>query len=340
MKRFTTLLFVCGFALFYESVAIAQGYNPQDENFDISENVRAESDKKSRGWVFHHPDKGSVEEQFALAEAQDQRGKLRSAKSSYDSLIHEWHDTEEAVKSQSRLAHILFEQGKYKKSFKEFQYLIDHYVGQFRYNEVIDYQIKIANHVMGDRWGDILFMPGFKAPERALPLLEQIIINAPNLTVTPAVRLKIAALYEEMKNYENAIIIYDAVQQYHGLSGEAETALFRKAYCLYVLAKKAPRDEKRCRLALSAFASFLSRYKMSPHRTDAEEYMENLNMQLSEMYYNRALFYDEIRNLPKSALIAYRDFLKKFPGSERAQIVYARIVELEKQVKESHENIL
>jgi len=334
MKPLATLLFVCVFALFSESLAIAQRYNPQDSSFDVSENSGVEPDKKSHGWVFHHPDKESAEEQLALSQEQEHGGKLRSAKNSYNALIHEWHDTEEAVKAQSRLAHILFQQGKYKKAFKEFQYLVDHYVGQFRYNEVIDYQIKIANHVMGERWGDVLFMPGFKAPERALPLFEQIIINAPNLTVTPAVRLKIAGLYEEMKNYENAIVVYDAVQQYHGLSVEAETALFRKAYCLYVLAKKAPRDEKRCRLALSAFASFLSRYKMSPHRTDSEEYLEDLNIRLSNMYYNRALFYDEVRKRPESALIAYRDFLKKFPGSESAQMVYARIVELEKQVKE------
>jgi outer membrane protein assembly factor BamD (BamD/ComL family) len=334
MKPFAIVLFVCMFALFSESLANAQGYNPQDSNLDMSENVSAQADKKSRGWLFNHPDKESVEEQFTLAREQERGGKLRSAKNSYNALIHEWHDTEEAVKAQSRLAHILFEQGKYKKSFKEFQYLIDHYVGQFGYKEVIDYQIKIANYVMGDRWGDVLFMPGFKAPERALPLFEQIIVNAPNLKVTPAVRLKIAGLYEEMNNYENAIVVYDAVQQYHGLSVEAETALFRKSYCLYVLAEKAPRDEKRCRLALSAYASFLSRYKMSPHKMDAEGYMEDLNVQLSDMYYSRALFYDGANPRPKSALIAYRDFLKKFPGAANSQAVYARIVELEKQVKE------
>jgi len=334
MKPFAIVLFVCVFAFFCESLAIAQGYNHQDSSFDVSENLGSESDIKSHGWLFHHPDKESVEEQFVLSQEQENAGKLRSAKNSYNALIHEWHDTEEAVKAQSRLAHILFQQGKYKKAFKEFQYLIDHYVGQFKYNEAVDYQIKIANHVMGDRWGNVLFMPGFKAPERALPLFEQIIANAPNLAVTPAVRLKIAGLYEEMNNYENAIVVYDAVQQYHGLSVEAETALFRKAYCLYVLAEKAPRDEKRCRLALSAFASFISRYKMSPHRVDAEGYLEDLNIRLSDMYYKRALFYDEVKQRPESALIAYRDFLKKFPGSESAQAVYARIVELEKQVKE------
>ncbi len=323
--------------LFCGSTAYAQDYNPQDTQFDISESAQSKSDKKNRGWFFHHPEKDSVQEQLIYAEDLEKRGKLRAAKSAYNDLVHQWHDTVEAVKSQDRIARILYEQGKYKKSFEEFQYLVDHYAGQFKYKEVIELQIKIANYVMGDRWGDILFMPGFKAPERAMPLFEQIILNAPNLKVTPTVRLKIGGLYEEMKQYENAILVYEAVQQFHALSDEAETALFRKAHCLYILSKKAPRDEKRCRLALSALSSFLARYKMSSNRDEAEEYLEIMNLQLSEMYYNRALFYDEVKKRPESSLIAYRDFLKKFPGSERAQMVYARVVELEKQIEKPKE---
>ncbi len=325
---------VCTFVMICGSFAVGQGFNPQDGDFEASHNLRYESDKKSRGWIFHQPEKESASEQLVFATELEQKGRLRSARNSYNDLVHEWHDTTEAVQAQLKIAHILYDQGKYNKSFKEFQYLVDHYAGQFKYKEVIEYQIKIANYVMGDRWGDVLFLPGFKAPERALPLFEQIIVNAPNLYTIPGVRLKIGGLYEGMKQYENAIAVYDAVQQYHALSDEAETALFRKSHCLYILAKKAPRDEKRCRSALSALASFLSRYKMSPDRVEAESYLEDMNMQLSGMYYNRALFYDEVKKRPESALIAYRDFLKKFPASESAQMVYARVVELESQIKE------
>jgi len=148
----------------------------------------------------------------------------------------------------------------------------------------------------------------------------------------PGVRLKMGLTYEEIKQYENAVASYDAVQQYHPFSDEAETALFRKSLCLYILAKKAPRDEKRCRAALSALASFLSRYKMSPNKNKAEEYLEELNLQLSELYYAHAQFYEK-KKRPQSALIAYRDFLKKFPASDRSDEVYARVQQLESSNK-------
>ena len=313
------------------SQVTAQGYNHGEADFTPAETSRYSVEKKSPSF-FHRPKKSTAAEQLAFAREKEKKGELRSAKSAYNDLTYEWHNSPEAVTAQYRIARILLDQGKHVKSFKAFQYLIDHYAGDFDYDEVLDYQIKIASYIMGDRWGDVLFLPGFEAPERALPLFEKIIDNAPNMGKAPGVRLKMGLTYEEIKQYENAIASYDAVQQYHPFSDEAETALFRKSHCLYILAKKAPRDEKRCRAALSALASFLSRYKMSPNKAEAEGYLEELNLQLSELYYAHALFYEK-KNRPQSALIAYRDFLKKFPASDRSDEVYARVKQLESRNK-------
>jgi outer membrane protein assembly factor BamD (BamD/ComL family) len=342
MKLLTKL--ICASIIFSTclSQAIAQGPSHGSGDFSPTTETSHYSEGKKSPSFFHRPSKATPAKQFAFAEKQKAKGKLRAARGSYNDLVHEWHNSPEAVKAQYQLALILLDQGKYTKSFKAFQYLIDHYAGKFDYNKVLEYQTQIARQIMGDRWGDFLFLPGFEAPERALPLFEQIITNAPNWNKAPGVRLKMGLTYEEVKQYEDAISSYDTVQQYHPFSTEAETALFRKSYCLYVLAKKAPRDEKRCRAALSALSSFLSRYKMSPNKTEAESYLEELNLHLSEMYYSRALFYDNKKH-PDAALIAYQDFLKKFPSSKRAQEVFARTKILEKEQadrnKEKNEDI-
>ena len=291
------------------------------------------ADKKHRS-LFHRPDRDTPAEQLALAIEKEKAGRLRKAKDVYDDLVHHWHDSREAPKAQFALARVLFEQGKYEKSFKAFQYLVDHYAGRFKYNEALDYQHRIANQIMNDRWGDDLFMPGFEAPERALPMLNKIIMNAPNWDKAPGVRLTIGLIHEELKDYEEAVVAYDAVEENHAGSSEAEKAAFRKAHCLFILSEKTPRDEKRCRTALSALASFLAHHKQSPNRAEAEEYLVSLKARLSGMYYDRAQFYDVVSKRPEAALIAYRDFLKKFPASEMAQDVYTRIEELEKEVKE------
>jgi len=330
----TRLLPLFAGALLCASVARGQqGYRPDDHEFDPGPKTFVHAEKKSRS-IFHRPAEDTPAEQLATAIAREKAGRLRSARGAYNDLVHHWHDSREATEAQFALARILFEQRKYEKSFEAFQYLIDHYAGRFKYNDALDYQHRIANQIMNDRWGDVLFLPGFEAPERALPLLNQIVANAPNWSKAPGVRLTVGMIHEDLKDYEEAVGAYDAVEQHHAKSPEAETAAFRKAHCLYVLSEKTPRDEKRCRAALSALASFLARHKQSPDRDEAETYLAELKTRLSEMYYGRALFYDEIARRPTAALIAYRDFLKKFPASERAQVVYARIEELQQEVEE------
>ncbi len=337
MKRTIYILMLCTAIGLVSPIAWAQdSYRP--DNFEPpSATEKSDRIQRKRPGFFHRPKEDSAPEQFAYAADLEKRGRLRSAKSAYNDLVHRWHDSAEGPKAQLRIAHILYDQGKYNKAFKEFQYLVEYYSGRFKYNEVLDRQLRIANQIMGDRWGDILFLPGFEAPERALPLLEAIVANAPNWEKTAGVRLSIGLIYEEIGDLDEAIGAYADVEQHHAGTAEAENAAFRRCHCLYILSKKAPRDEKRCRDALSALASFLARYKQSEKQEEAEELLNILNKRLANMYFERARFYDEIAKRPESALIAYRDFLKRFPSSDKAQIAYARTEALKQDSKTSGE---
>ena len=307
--------------------AQSAGRGPGSADFNHSTPTNPYSSEKKAPSFFHRPSKATPAEQFNFARAMEQRGKLKSAIRAYDDIVHEWHTSPQAVQAQYREAVLLLKRKKYTKSFKEFQYLIDHFAGLFNYDKVLDYQTRIARQVMEERWGDVLFLPGFKSPEKALPLFEQILKNAPNWNRAAAVRLKMGKTYQQLHQYKDAIKSYDTVQQHNPNSKEAEPALFHKAYCRYILAKKTPRDEKRCRQALSALTSFITRYPMSKNRQQAEKYQREMKEHLVEMYYQRAYFYDRAKKY-RAAIIAYNNFLKKFPGSDKATVVFARIKEL------------
>jgi outer membrane protein assembly factor BamD (BamD/ComL family) len=334
MRLLTKLLSVCALLLCASPSLSQQSFSSSDAGeFEPASDDIAVAKRKHRS-IFHRPNEESPAQQLAYAETLEAEGRLRSAKSEYNSLVHHWHNSPEAPIAQFGIARILYEQEKYEKAFETFQYLVDYFAGRFKYNEVIDYQFRIANQMVGNRWGDVLFLPGFKAPERALPMLSKVIANAPNLDKAASARLSIGMIQEETKSFEEAIATYDAVGQYHKGSAEAEKAAFRRVACLYILSDKAPRDEKRCRAALSATATFLARHKQSVEKEQAETYLATLKLRLEAMYYDRAQFYDEIAKRPASALIAYRDFLKKFPASDHARGVLERIEALELQVTE------
>ncbi len=310
--------------------AFAQGsYRPQADDFEApATGGQQQIDKKTPSF-WRRPAQSTPTEQLAYAQAQEVDGQLKRAERHYNALVHRWHQSEEALNAQFAYARLLYERGRYERAFREFQYMVQFFSGQFDYNQVLDYQLRIANQILGKRRGTFGIFRGFESPERALPLLEAIVKNAPNWEKAPAIRLNIAVVYENTGERDAAIKAYEAVVQAHPGSPEAQIAAYRQAACLADLSDKSPRDERRCRDALSALASFLAAYPQSESRAEAQERLDSLKSRLEEMYYQRARYYDKIEKRPQAALVSYREFLKRFPASDRTPAILERIKVLE-----------
>lgn len=310
----------------------AQGsYRPQDDDFESSAEDRPQQLDKKTPRFWRRPAQPSPAEQLAYAQAQEAEGNLKKAERHYNVLVHRWHLSAEAPVAQFAYARLLYERGRYERAFREFQYMVQFFSGHFDYNQVLDYQLRIGNHMLGKRWATFGIFRGFESPERALPMLEAIVENAPNWEKTPSIRLTIAMVYENAGEHDKAVKAYEAVIQAHPGRPEAQTAAYRQAICLADLSDKSPRDERSCRNALSSLASFLAAYPQNENRADAQARLESLKVRLEAMYFERARYYDEIEKRPAAALVSYRDFLKRFPGSDRAPAILERIAELEQK---------
>ncbi len=312
---------------------VASGGWAQDPTTDGFGEMEPEGSLRKRAGFWRRPKQKTPAEQLAHAQALEADGKVRKAARQYRSLVHQWHDTAEAVKAQRAYAGILEDLGKYDAAFNEFQYLVDFYSGQFDYGDVLDHQFRIANEVMNRRYGGLLFMPGFKSPERALPLFEQISENAPTWARGPEVQFLIGWIQEEDKQYRAAIRAYDTLRQRWPRDELAVTAAFGGTRCLVKLADRSKRDEVSCQRALEALAGFIRDYPDDPNADKVKEERERLSGRLCEMHYDRAAYYDKIAKRPESALIAYADFLRRFPYAEQAEEVSNRVRELEALVK-------
>jgi len=318
------------------SSVIYGGAQYEDDDYAPS-SLESPPDLK-RPSFFHRPHMKTASEQLSYADGLLASEKRRKAGKQYLALVHEWHQSSEAPRAQLQYAKVLYDRGKYKKAFDELQYLIDNFAGAFSYGESLALQLRIANHTMTDKKWDILFFSGFTRPEQALPMFEQITDNAPNWSQTPDIRLNVGMINEEIGKYAEAAAAYEAVEIHHPRTDQSRNAAFRKACCLAVLSDKSPRDEKRCRAALSAFASFLATYAGGTNSEEAERRIGNLKLRLENMYFARAHFYDRVAKRPESAIIAYVDFLKQFPSSEKALDANARLEELEQQMRQSNDD--
>ena len=60
--------------------------------------------------------------------------------------------------------------------------------------------------------------------------------------------------------------------------------------------------------------------------------MAALKDSLMTLYFERASYYDNIARRPQSALIAYTDFITRFPAAKQAALVNDRIDTLKAQL--------
>ena len=290
-------------------------------------------DKKEPS-LFRRPEKASPAEQLRYARSLDAADKHKPARRQYRALVHQWHDSPQAVQAQQRYAELLLADSEHEKAFEEFQYLVEYFAGEFPLETILEEQFRIANYVRTQRRGRFLFLPGPVSPKRSLPLYEQIVRNGPNWVRAPEAQFYVGVIYEGDKDYELAIAAYETLALRYSLSEFVASARYRSGYCLYEISRRNPRDETRCYKALTALLRFEHDYPQDPNAPDAAAYADDLKERLSRFYFDKADFYDRIANRPRSAIIAYNDFVRNFPTSEKRDWVDQRIATLELQLNE------
>lgn len=328
--RFGAVLMLTG------ALALSAAAKDDDEFDEYGRDTTSER-KKQPGW-FHGTKRDTPAEQFVYAERQASKGHNRRARRAFNALVHAWHDDPKAGEAQYRYARLLMDAGKHEEAFEEFDYLVRFFSGVRPHQEILETQMGLAHAVRTDRYGDILFLPGFEDSGRAVALFEKVVSNGPNWERAPEAQYFAAAIQEAQKDYELAVVSYETLLMRYPRSAFVQQAAYRRAHSLYKLALRNRRDEEQCREALSAMLVFVREHPASEDVPDAVRLGAELKERLSSMYYERALYYDRIVKKPKSAIIAYSDYIEKFPTSERRQAVDERIATLELELGQRHED--
>ena len=286
---------------------------------------------RKRPRLFIRAAKTTPKEQLEYAAALLEEGCDGKAVRQYDSLVRKWPTSSEAAEAQLAVANIMEENGKHLRAFEEFQYLIEHYANRFPYEEALNHQFRIANMLMERRPKIFKFLA---APERALPLFKKIVKNAPNWKKTAEAQCYIGHIHELLGEYDEAVASYQVMLVKYPNDQLAAAAAFGRAKSLCAIATKRPRDKEQTAAAVLSLKRFVTKYRDSEDIQEAGERLKVYSEKLANMYYEPAEFYDTVAKRPKSAIIVYRDFLRRFPMSDKARTARKRIIELEKQIAE------
>jgi LPS-assembly protein len=261
------------------------------------------------------------QEHLKYAQSLLDRGHLRSAREQFEILVKRWPDSAEAPVAQQAAAEIYVKQGKNKKAFKAYEDLIQqYYTGIKDYDSVLDRQYTIATKEMDRKRMRWLF-GGYRAPERAVPLFESIIQNAPQWERAPEIQYMIGKAYQKNDDQALAVVAFSTVEYRYPDSPFAEKAAVSKLDSLKDMVDSTPYSvdiREQAKLSADLFSEL---YTNSAHLAEAKAFSGELHNLSAEYNYEIGRFYERVPRPPKneSAAIYYRKVVAQYAGTEYAE---------------------
>jgi LPS-assembly protein len=256
----------------------------------------------------------TAEEHWNYAESLKSRGHERSARKQYEIFVKRWPENPKAAAAKQSVAEIYTDQGKNKKAFTAYEELIKQYYTEVKdYDSILDRQYTLATKEMNRKRMRWLF-GGYRAPERAVPLFESIIQNAPQWERAPEMQYMIGQAYQKNDDQELAVVAYSTVEYRYPNSPFAEKAGVAKIESFKELVDSVPYSiDIREQAQLSA-GLFPELYTNSQYIAEAQAFGTQLHGASAEYNYEVGRFYERVPRPPQtnSAAIYYNKVVKNY----------------------------
>ena len=275
--------------------------------------------RKEAGFLFHRASKIPPTDQFAAAAALEDAGRRSEACRAYDRLVRSFPYSAAASQAQLRLGRLLEKQGKYKKAYEEYLYMLYFYPENAPVDSLLRQMYAIANYYRANG-----------KESRALDYFERLAQIAPQWKHTAQVLLQVGAVHFQNRDYYDAAEAFDTVTANHPGTPESLAALAQHALVLHALSRKYPRDEAiQIRAIAITTAALRDCPRDIPERPALAANLADLNLRRSERYFDMAVFYDKPPYAPETRVAAYREYLRRFPMAPHSEQARARLATLE-----------
>lgn len=329
-KKPFALLFA---ALLCAGTTVNAGMTPQDDDegngIPLSELIRRNPVSSSGS-----PDDDSASALYAEGMRLRMEGEDRKALKRFRKTVDKFPDSPQAASAQKNVAELLVKRGKHSGAFKEYQTLLDDYGTQINNKEVLEQLYKLAEKETARKHMRWLF-GGFTSPERAQPILLEIIEYGPETEWAPMAQYLNAAIYEQNEQNEEAVAAYAAVEYRWKTSPYAKKAAHSKALLLHRMSTERPYSESLREDALNAAVAFLQDYPSAPEQDEIRKIKTELRTRQAEALMEKAGFYDHIKKDKKAAGIYYKLVADDFADTPPAEDARNRLEKLNTKTPET-----
>jgi len=280
---------------------------------------------ESRFHLLNRPDCDNPADQWEHVLALEEAGKEKAAAKQAHALRLSWPEDERAAEAQLKYARWLDRRGKLSAAAEQYELLLTRYPTSADFASVLADDMRIARALFSRRAGKFLFFPGVDMSEKSIPRFEFIVKTAPEGEFAAEALLLAGKAHEAAYQYPEAIDSYLASFNRFPASPFAEDALFSQARCHRTLSLDAPNDARALDTARAAAARYVRHFPDGANAETVRAWLAEFRARQERLAFDRAEYYDKTLKKPRSARIAYEDYLARFPDGDLADLARLRL---------------
>jgi len=256
---------------------------------------------------------------YEKALAAQQQGNLGKALNGYRKITKKYPASDFAAQSLYNTAVIQFERQKLKKAFEAFQSILIFHPDFPQFNELIQYQFKIALAYADGEASRFLFVIPFRGLNRSIGYFEVVINNAPYSNLAPLALMNVALIHQYKGNTAEAIDALDRLINNYPSSLLADDAYLSLAETFATLVQGPEYDQGATREAISYFEDFLILFSQNEQLIRAEQGLA----EMEDVYARSKLvigeYYFTHRRWFQAAEIFFNEAITIAPESQAAE---------------------
>lgn len=265
----------------------------------------------------------------ALSDERD--GRTRAALRQYRKIFRKYPASDFAAQSLYRYARIYYDRKSWKKAFSAFQTLLIFHPEFPRFNELIEYQFRIALANAEKDNVRFLFVFPYRALNRSVSYFEVVVNNAPYSDLAPLALMNVALIHQYKGQIALAIEALDRLINNYPNSLLADDAYLSLAETFATLVQGPAYDQGATREAISYFEDFLILFSNNMDLARAEQGLA----EMEDVYARSKLvigeYYFKHRRWYQAAEIFFNEAITiapESPAANSARRYIARIEEI------------
>lgn len=296
----------------------------------------------SADWVWS-PDQGKfintqedtqsdAEDLFETALDLYKEKKLDKAIEQFELVVKKYPKSRFAPEAEYRLGTLYEESGDYVKAHKTYQSLIKSYPQSERFDEVIEREYQIGTIFLSGKKGKLMGLEVRPSLPLAIEVFQKIVEVAPYGAFGDKAQFNAGVAYQRSRRYDEAVAAYQTLLEQYPKSEFAQQARLQMTEASYQKSAVETLDQSALDAAAQQAQGYLQRYPDSSDAAKALEIRSKVDELNAEKNYRIGLYYEK-DNYLESALIYYRDTVKRYPETNWGKKAAEKLSSLEEPVK-------